>query len=121
VVEFFNNPCKVYQAVDQAGEQGANCISWACFSPGGVHSHEEDHLVAMVDLAVRRGASENMSILFSMAEIPARALEPCWRCPSRPISGWARGTATLVGRYFAMDRDNPFGSRRVGLQPDSYW
>nr|GFB55313.1 2,3-bisphosphoglycerate-independent phosphoglycerate mutase-like [Tanacetum cinerariifolium] len=54
--EFFENP-NICKAVDQAVSTGKAVHILGLLSDGGVHSHE-DHLVAMVELAAKRGADK---------------------------------------------------------------
>ena len=50
---FFDNPA-LMGACDAAKRAGATLHVLGLVSPGGVHSHE-DHILAMLDLAARRG------------------------------------------------------------------
>ena len=54
--EFFSNP-EICKAVDQAVGNGKAVHILGLLSDGGVHSHQE-HLVAMTELAVQRGAEQ---------------------------------------------------------------
>jgi 2,3-bisphosphoglycerate-independent phosphoglycerate mutase len=76
-------------------------------SPGGVHSHEE-HIFAMVKLAVARGVKVVYIHAFldgrdtppkSAAESLSKLQNLCTQLGNAHI-------ATLCGRYYAMDRDN---------------
>ncbi len=103
---FFSNPALVH-AVDaaQAG-QGALHI-FGLLSPGGVHSHEE-HIHAMVGLAVKRGCDK----IFVHAFLDGRDTPPKSAGASLELlqqaldRAGAGRLATIVGRYYAMDRDN---------------
>ncbi|HND97865.1 MAG TPA: 2,3-bisphosphoglycerate-independent phosphoglycerate mutase [Plasticicumulans sp.] len=103
---FFENPvlCK---AVDAAVAGGGAVHVMGLLSPGGVHSHEE-HLQAMVRLAAGRGAQR----VYVHAFLDGRDTPPRSAADSLAAmdavcaaTGVAR-IATLVGRYYAMDRDN---------------
>ncbi|MDI6004523.1 2,3-bisphosphoglycerate-independent phosphoglycerate mutase [Cobetia marina] len=78
-------------------------------SPGGVHSHE-DHILAMADLAAERGAKRIYlhAILDGRDTAPKSAEASIARADEHLAGlGLEEGrVATLVGRYFAMDRDN---------------
>jgi 2,3-bisphosphoglycerate-independent phosphoglycerate mutase len=104
--EFFDNPA-ICEAVDKAvaGEGAVHIMGLV--SPGGVHSHE-DHLVAMVDLAVRRGAEKIFVHAFlDGRDTPPRSAQPSLKMLEQAYQRLGKGrTATLIGRYFAMDRDN---------------
>ncbi|MFN3579778.1 MAG: 2,3-bisphosphoglycerate-independent phosphoglycerate mutase [Pseudomonas sp.] len=104
--DFFSNPT-LCEAVDKAvAAEGAVHIM-GLLSPGGVHSHEE-HLVAMVDMAVRRGAKSILVHAFlDGRDTPPRSAEPSLQLLEDAYARLGAGrTATLIGRYFAMDRDN---------------
>lgn len=104
--EFFDNPA-LCQAVDKAVAADGAVHIMGLLSPGGVHSHE-DHLVAMVDMAVRRGAGKIFVHAFlDGRDTPPRSAKPSIEMLEQAYKRLGKGrTATLIGRYFAMDRDN---------------
>lgn len=103
---FFTNTALV-GAVDAAGSTGGAVHIFGLLSPGGVHSHEE-HIHAMVDMAVKKGCDQ----VYVHAFLDGRDTSPRSAGPSLELleqamekSGGGR-LATMVGRYYAMDRDN---------------
>ncbi|WP_373187297.1 2,3-bisphosphoglycerate-independent phosphoglycerate mutase [Halopseudomonas sp.] len=104
--EFFNNPT-ICEAVDKAVAGNGAVHVMGLVSPGGVHSHE-DHLVAMMDLAVRRGAEKIFVHAFlDGRDTPPRSAKASLEMLEQAYQRLGKGrTATLIGRYFAMDRDN---------------
>lgn len=104
--EFFDNP-QLCAAVDAAVGSGRAVHIMGLLSPGGVHSHE-DQLIAMVELAARRGAEQ----IYVHAFLDGRDTPPKSAAPSLTLVEGAyrrlgKGrTASIIGRYFAMDRDN---------------
>ena len=75
-------------------------------SDGGVHSHI-DHLVALLGIASSYGVQD----LFIHAFTDGRDVDPCSgvlfvKEIERIIAGTGAVLATLIGRYFAMDRDH---------------
>lgn len=104
--DFFTNP-NICQAVDKAVAAGRAVHVMGLLSPGGVHSHEE-HLVAMVDLAVRRGAKSVLVHAFlDGRDTPPKSAQPSLQLLEDAYQRLGAGrTASLIGRYFAMDRDN---------------
>ncbi|MGM8929978.1 2,3-bisphosphoglycerate-independent phosphoglycerate mutase [Salinicola halophyticus] len=79
-------------------------------SPGGVHSHE-DHLLAMAELAASRGAKRIYLHAFTDGRdtAPKSAGASIERANAKlaELVGADNGfVASVVGRYFAMDRDN---------------
>jgi 2,3-bisphosphoglycerate-independent phosphoglycerate mutase len=97
--DFFEIPALV-EAFERAKERGADVHLLGLVSYGGVHSHI-DHLRALLELARRHGMEDRTwihaftdgrdvsptSAVSDLAELPADKL------------------ATVVGRYYAMDRD----------------
>lgn len=104
--EFFENPtlCK---AVDKAVGDGKAVHILGLLSDGGVHSHE-DHLVAMVELAAKRGAEKiYVHAFLDGRDTPPRSAHKYLDTMESAYERLGKGrTATIIGRYFAMDRDN---------------
>ena len=75
-------------------------------SPGGVHSHEE-HIYAMVRLAVERGAPRvYVHAFLDGRDMPPKSAEPSIAGLETVLAELGRGQiASIVGRYYAMDRD----------------
>lgn len=63
--EFFENPT-ICAAVDKAVAAGKAVHFMGLLSDGGVHSHQ-DHLIAMAELAFKRGAEKSICTLSSTA------------------------------------------------------
>ncbi|EPC00674.1 phosphoglyceromutase [Litchfieldella anticariensis FP35 = DSM 16096] len=79
-------------------------------SPGGVHSHE-DHILAMAELAAQRGAKRIYvhGFLDGRDTAPKSARASIERTDAKlaELVGEGNGfVASLIGRYYAMDRDN---------------
>ena len=75
-------------------------------SSGGVHSHE-DHLLAACRMAAERGArSVHLHAFLDGRDTPPRsALEPLKKADRHLRDASIGRVASIVGRYFAMDRD----------------
>lgn len=103
---FFENPA-LATAVDKAVAQDKAVHIMGLLSPGGVHSHE-DHLLAMLELAARRGAKKVYlhAFLDGRDTPPKSALASIERVDSKCAELGVGRLASLVGRYYAMDRDN---------------
>ena len=103
---FFTNPALV-AAVDAALEGDGALHIFGLLSPGGVHSHEQ-HIHAMVRMAVERGCDK----LFVHAFLDGRDTPPQSARASLQLlqqvldRAGAGRLASIVGRYYAMDRDN---------------
>jgi len=104
--EFFENPT-ICAAVDKAVGAGKAVHIMGLLSDGGVHSHE-DHLVAMVELAVKRGADKiYLHAFLDGRDTPPRSAHQYLETMETAYKRLGKGrTATIIGRYFAMDRDN---------------
>lgn len=104
--DFFENE-KIVAAVEKAVAGGKAVHILGLLSPGGVHSHE-DHLHAMVDLAVKQGSDKVYvhAFLDGRDTPPRSALKPIERLEAKLEKLGVGGIVSLVGRYYAMDRDN---------------
>jgi 2,3-bisphosphoglycerate-independent phosphoglycerate mutase len=97
--EFFENPALV-EAFERAKTKGTNVHLLGLVSYGGVHSHI-DHLRALLELARRQGMEDRTWIhAFTDGRdvSPTSAVSDLAELPADRI-------ATVVGRYYAMDRD----------------
>lgn len=104
--EFFENPV-LTGAVDKAVAAGKAVHILGLLSDGGVHSHQ-DHLVAMAELAARRGAERiYLHAFLDGRDTPPKSAQPSLELLDATFARLGKGRiASLVGRYFAMDRDN---------------
>ncbi|MCJ1883472.1 2,3-bisphosphoglycerate-independent phosphoglycerate mutase [Pseudomonas sp. LA21] len=104
--EFFQNPV-LTEAVDKAAGAGKAVHILGLLSDGGVHSHQ-DHLVAMAELAAQRGAEKiYLHAFLDGRDTPPKSAEPSLKLLDDAFARIGKGrTASIIGRYFAMDRDN---------------
>ncbi|EQM70145.1 2,3-bisphosphoglycerate-independent phosphoglycerate mutase [Pseudomonas tohonis] len=104
--EFFTNPV-IVEAVDKAVAAGKAVHFMGLLSDGGVHSHQ-DHLVAMAELAAQRGAEKiYLHAFLDGRDTPPKSAEPSIKLLDDAFARLGKGRiASLIGRYFAMDRDN---------------
>jgi len=103
---FFTN-LTLTDAVDKAIERNRAIHILGLLSAGGVHSHEE-HIHAMVELAVQRGARKVWlhAFLDGRDTLP-RSAGPSIRAMEDRFASLQGGRfASLIGRYYAMDRDH---------------
>ena len=103
--DFFTNPV-LTDAVDAAVAEQKAVHIMGLLSPGGVHSHE-DHLLAMVELAAQRGA-EHIYVhgFLDGRDTPPRSAKASIERFEAKFASLGKGRfASLVGRYYAMDRD----------------
>ncbi|WP_355660557.1 2,3-bisphosphoglycerate-independent phosphoglycerate mutase [Halomonas salifodinae] len=107
--ELADNPV-LTAPIDAAARDGKALHLLGLLSPGGVHSHEE-HILAMAALAAERGVGR----IYVHAFLDGRDMPPksagasIERTDARlaELVGADNGfIASLIGRYYAMDRDN---------------
>lgn len=98
--DFATNPV-LNEVINTCGERDGALHVLGLLSPGGVHSHER-HIVALLALAQRRGATVRLHAFLDGRDTPPRsALESLCAVAAR-----FPGTITTIsGRYYAMDRD----------------
>lgn len=103
--EFFDNST-LCAAVDKAVQTDKQVHILGLLSPGGVHSHEK-HFDAMVQLAAQRGAqSVFVHAFLDGRDTPPRSAKNSLRRMDEKLRALGSGrVASLIGRYFAMDRD----------------
>ncbi len=104
--DFYENPTFV-EAVDKAVAAGKAVHIMGLASPGGVHSHDS-HILAAIELAAKRGAKEILvhAFLDGRDTPPRSAAGTLAKLEEKYAELGAGRTATLIGRYYAMDRDN---------------
>lgn len=104
--DFFTN-LTLTAAVDKAVKAGKAIHIMGLLSAGGVHSHE-DHILAMVELAAKRGATAiYLHAFLDGRDTPPRSAEPSLKRFTEKFAALGKGRiASIIGRYYAMDRDN---------------
>ena len=104
--DFFEHEVLI-DAVEKAkAAQGAVHIL-GLLSQGGVHSHE-DHIVAMCELALKRGATVYLHAFLDGRDTPPRSAQPSLEKLDALFAQYPNQgrIVSMIGRYFAMDRDN---------------
>ncbi|SPJ32611.1 2,3-bisphosphoglycerate-independent phosphoglycerate mutase [Kushneria phyllosphaerae] len=94
-------------AIDQAISDDRAVHVLGLLSPGGVHSHE-DHILALAELAQARGAKRVYihAFLDGRDTAPQSALESLQRADGLLRKMGVGRVASMIGRFYAMDRDN---------------
>ena len=94
-------------AVDKAVKADKAVHIMGLMSPGGVHSHE-DHIYAAVEMAAERGAEKiYLHAFLDGRDTPPRSAENTLARFQELFAKLGKGrVASLIGRYYAMDRDN---------------
>ncbi|MBW7571543.1 2,3-bisphosphoglycerate-independent phosphoglycerate mutase [Caproiciproducens faecalis] len=110
--DFFENPALLAAADNAVKNDGALHLI-GLLSAGGVHSHNQ-HLYALVELAKKRGCKK----VYIHALLDGRDVPPdsgksyVAECAAKLKEIGVGEIATVMGRYYAMDRDNRW--ERVG-------
>jgi len=103
---FFTN-ATLTDAVDLAIETDKAVHIIGLLSAGGVHSHQ-DHIHAMAKLAIERGARDvYLHAFLDGRDTPPRSAAPSIQAMENRFKEFGGGRfASIVGRYYAMDRDH---------------
>jgi len=103
---FFSNPA-LLEAAQQAKQHDKALHILGLLSPGGVHSHEA-HIRAMLELGVRAGLKKiYVHAFLDGRDTPPRSAAASLQAMQERCAELGAGRiATIVGRYYAMDRDN---------------
>jgi 2,3-bisphosphoglycerate-independent phosphoglycerate mutase len=93
--------------VEKVKQRGAALHIMGLLSDGGVHSHER-HIHAMLELALREGLKDvYIHAFLDGRDTPPKSAELYLANLQRKIDELGGGrVATLIGRYYAMDRDH---------------
>ena len=94
-------------AIDKAVSSNRAVHLMGLLSPGGVHSHE-DHVLAAAEMAAKRGAKEvYIHAFLDGRDMPPRSAKASLEKAATKLKHLGVGrVASIVGRYYAMDRDN---------------
>ena len=105
--DFFENAV-LLGAIDHALQTGTDLHLFGLVSDGGVHSHQE-HLYALLALAKKKGIGGRTYIhcLMDGRDVPPDSGKGYIEKLEAKIKEIGAGQiATVMGRYYAMDRDN---------------
>lgn len=103
----FDRNAALTDAVDAAKDAGGAVHVIGLLSPGGVHSIEE-HLHAMIRLAVKRGVDTvYVHAITDGRDTPPKSAAASLEKLNEVFAQLGTGAVlSLTGRYYAMDRDN---------------
>jgi 2,3-bisphosphoglycerate-independent phosphoglycerate mutase len=104
--DFFENPALV-ECMQKVKAAGGRLHLAGLLSDGGVHSHDT-HLYALIEMAKRQGIREVLvhCLLDGRDTPPQSGGEYLMRLEAEIARIGAGRIATVMGRYYAMDRDN---------------
>lgn len=102
---FFTNPALLH-AVETAKKDGRALHILGLLSEGGVHSHES-HIHAMLEMAARAGVEKiYLHVFLDGRDTPPKCAETSLAKLQQKCDQLKAGRiVSLVGRYYAMDRD----------------
>ena len=97
----------IVTAMDNALEKGSSLHLMGLLSPGGVHSHMT-HLYGILELAKKKGLKDVYihAFLDGRDVPPSSAAGYIEECMAKLDEIGVGKIATVMGRYYAMDRDN---------------
>jgi 2,3-bisphosphoglycerate-independent phosphoglycerate mutase len=101
----------IADALDVAARGNGRLHLLGLVSDGGVHSHE-DHLLALLAACKRRGVRPVLHALLDGRDTPPRSGHAYLARVLPHVAAAGGCVATVIGRYWAMDRDNRWD--RVG-------
>lgn len=104
--EFNHNPILTNTIDDLINSDRALHI-FGLLSPGGVHS-DEKHIFALIELAASKGLNKiYLHAFLDGRDMPPQSAKPSIEKAEALFNQLGKGRlATVIGRYFAMDRDN---------------
>ena len=101
--EFYRNPI-LLDACDAALQSERPLHLVGLVSDGGVHAHLR-HLLALIDLATRRGVAPVVHFISDGRDTSGDAALRYYHAIEMPLRHAGGRVASLCGRYFAMDRN----------------
>jgi 2,3-bisphosphoglycerate-independent phosphoglycerate mutase len=115
---FFDNDVLV-RAIDKVGSSGQALHLLGLFSDGGVHSHV-DHLYALLRLARARGLDDGQVWVHAFTDgrdtDPRSGIERVRDFQRQAAEIGVGRLASIVGRYYSMDRDNRWGRTELAYR-----
>ena len=106
--DFFENPAFL-GAVENCHRHGSALHIYGLVGTGGVHSHEK-HFFGLLELAKRQGLDKvYVHCFMDGRDVPPESGKGFIEDFQRKMAEIGTGRiATVIGRYYAMDRDNRF-------------
>ncbi len=113
--ELDTNPA-IEKALSALAESGGTLHLIGLLSDGGVHSHQ-DHLYELLALCGRRGVPVAVHAVLDGRDTPPRSALGYLKSLLPRVERVGGHVATVMGRYFAMDRDQRW--ERIALAYDA--
>ena len=114
--DFFRNPI-IKNSLEYANDNNKAIHILGLLSDGGVHSHEE-HIHAMLEMAHKYGCKDVYLHIFTDGrDCAQKSAEQYISKLEEKISELGCGEiATIIGRYYSMDRDNRWARVRCAYE-----
>ena len=105
------------QTMRDIAAKGGALHLFGLLSPGGVHSHE-NHITATIDMARVIGLRRvYLHAFLDGRDVPPKSAKASITKVQRHISAGGDGSiASIIGRYYAMDRDNRWDRVELAYQ-----
>lgn len=101
--DFYENKA-ITSAIDSARVRGGRVHLYGLLSDGGVHSHIT-HLYALIKMCEDAGVESFVHCFLDGRDVPPMSGADFLRQLTNQINGTRCKIATVMGRYYAMDRD----------------
>ncbi len=90
--------------IDRLKAAGGRCHLIGLLSPGGVHAHQ-DHIAALARTVADAGVPVVVHVITDGRDTPPKAGGAYLEIFQKAVAGYDVTVGTVIGRYFAMDRD----------------
>ncbi|MCB1356867.1 MAG: 2,3-bisphosphoglycerate-independent phosphoglycerate mutase [Maritimibacter sp.] len=100
----FPNEAALQKFIADVKKAGGDAHLFGLTSPGGVHAHQ-DHIVAAAKAITAAGVSVKIHALTDGRDVPPKSARETLAKFQADLPEGAE-VVTVIGRYFAMDRDN---------------
>jgi len=112
--DFFENDA-ILEFIDTLKDSGGTAHLFGVASDGGVHGHI-DHIIAAAKMIAGAGVPVVVHAITDGRDVPPKSAGPFIEQLENGLPDGAR-IGTVIGRYFAMDRDNRWD--RIALAHDA--
>lgn len=112
---FFKNPV-LLKAIQLAKNTGKAVHTIGLLSPGGVHSRDQ-HLMALIKMVAAQGVKKNyLHAILDGRDTPPQSARASIEQVEQLTAEQGGQIASLIGRYYAMDRDKRWDRTEVAYR-----